>query len=71
MPDISMCMNHTCPHRMECYRYRAVPSEYQSYAVWPVPDPSCEDHWPIETTNAPILLMSEIARSLRYEGVEE
>ena len=23
MPDISMCMNQSCPLRMNCFRYRA------------------------------------------------
>ena len=53
MPDISMCMNHTCPHRMECYRYRAVPSEYrQAYALFSPGDaladgtPKCL--WPLD-----------------------
>ena len=32
MPDISMCTGGNCPIKNECYRYRAVPSEYrQSY----------------------------------------
>jgi len=32
MPDISMCKDHECPSRMICYRYRAKPSNFQSYA---------------------------------------
>ncbi|MDB4278019.1 hypothetical protein N9917_00155 [Deltaproteobacteria bacterium] len=32
MPDISMCMNQTCPKRSQCYRYRVAPNPYrQSY----------------------------------------
>lgn len=32
MPDITMCMNIECPFREQCYRYRAIPSDFQSYA---------------------------------------
>lgn len=31
MPDISMCADRHCPSRQTCYRYRAVPSERQSW----------------------------------------
>lgn len=44
MPDISMCRNRTCPSRMQCYRYRAKPSEWrQSYAFFqPNPNGECD-----------------------------
>ena len=29
MPDISMCANHTCPLRKDCYRYTAIPNPYR------------------------------------------
>ncbi len=33
MPDISMCMNHTCPSASKCYRHEAMPNAFwQSYA---------------------------------------
>lgn len=33
MPDIAMCINIECPIRDNCYRYRAIPSQYlQSYS---------------------------------------
>lgn len=32
MPDITMCANVDCPKRGECYRFRATPSERQSYS---------------------------------------
>ena len=32
MPDITMCINKSCPLRSKCYRYRAVPSNWQSFA---------------------------------------
>lgn len=33
MPDITMCMDHTCPQAINrtCYRFMATPSLYQSY----------------------------------------
>jgi len=34
MPDITMCNDESCPMRMECYRYRAIPSKMlQSYFI--------------------------------------
>jgi len=32
MPDISMCDNISCPSKEKCYRFKAVPNEYQSYS---------------------------------------
>lgn len=34
MVDLTMCMNKTCPLRSKCYRYRAVPSMWQSFAMY-------------------------------------
>lgn len=51
MPDISLCMNHECPLRMDCYRFRAAPdSEWQSYSVFePFGDPpQCDGFIPID-----------------------
>ena len=31
MPDISMCMDATCPARSQCLRYTVIPSGIQSY----------------------------------------
>jgi hypothetical protein len=31
MPDLSMCTSEKCSKRKKCYRYMAIPSEYQSY----------------------------------------
>lgn len=33
MPDIAMCRNPTCEKKNECWRYMAIPSQYQCYAV--------------------------------------
>ena len=41
MPDISMCMNVTCPSKNICYRFMAKPNPYwQSY---------CNYEWEEET----------------------
>lgn len=34
MPDISMCKNKECTLKERCYRYRAVPSNIQSYTYF-------------------------------------
>jgi hypothetical protein len=31
MPGISMCHNDTCKSRMKCFRYTAIPNDWQSY----------------------------------------
>lgn len=32
MPDISMCQNHNCKMKEDCYRYKVAPNDYwQSY----------------------------------------
>lgn len=52
MPDISMCSNHKCPLKDMCYRYRAIPSDYQYYQSYEfviVDDKiECDGFWPIE-----------------------
>ena len=49
MPDITMCKGEGCPHKEGCYRYKATPSEYQSFFLF---SPyreffGCEEFWPI------------------------
>lgn len=34
MPDITMCVNHSCPKATNCYRHQAEPSEWQCYAYF-------------------------------------
>lgn len=49
MPDISMCMNETCPIKKSCYRYTATPSEHwQSYGSFVWKDGKCDHYWPVE-----------------------
>jgi hypothetical protein len=50
MPDISMCTNRECPSHKDCYRFRAIPDEWQSF-MSSVPDPrtgKCGYFWPID-----------------------
>ena len=53
MPDISMCLDHNCEGKFECYRYRAVPKElYQTYSTFPVSDGMyCDSFIKIEKSN--------------------
>jgi hypothetical protein len=34
MPDITMCVNSTCPKREQCYRYMAEPGWRQAFAMF-------------------------------------
>ena len=47
MPDITMCSDHNCPQKEDCYRYNAKPSEYsQSYFVGsPRENNKCDYFW--------------------------
>lgn len=31
MPDITMCNDHDCPYKMDCWRFIALESKYQSW----------------------------------------
>ncbi len=50
MPDISMCKNKNCELKENCYRYRAIPSEYmQSYAEFEnTKEKECEYYQPLK-----------------------
>lgn len=49
MPDISMCMNGSCPKRADCYRHPlsgTQGSNYQSYANFtPNEKGDCKNFW--------------------------
>lgn len=34
MPDITMCLNENCLSRKNCYRFMAIPDDYQSYSLF-------------------------------------
>jgi hypothetical protein len=51
MPDITMCSGNNCPSASICYRYKATPSQRQSYFAKPPNDGViCDYFWEIETT---------------------
>lgn len=44
MPDISMCLNNDCSIKDSCYRFKAIPSDYQYYCDFKFnPNGSCDD----------------------------
>lgn len=46
MPDVLLCRNEDCQQRATCYRYRAIPSNHQSYGeFYPMGDGTCADYW--------------------------
>ncbi|NBT58240.1 hypothetical protein EBT16_05600 [bacterium] len=52
MPDITMCANQACPLRHDCYRFIAIPSQYQSYADFKfevgASGAKCDSYWTIK-----------------------
>lgn len=48
MVDISMCQEEACTRKQLCYRYRAVPSDWQSYFMPLKEDGTCEYFWSID-----------------------
>ena len=48
MPDIAMCEDQDCTLKETCYRFKAIPSYYQSYADFKQEeDGTCEYHMQI------------------------
>lgn len=48
MVDISMCSRRDCKDKQTCFRYLAMPDEYQSYVMVDIQEPSkdnCELYW--------------------------
>jgi len=50
MPDISMCDNKKCPSKEKCYRFKAVPNDYQTYADFKPEknEDKCDAFWEIK-----------------------
>lgn len=49
MPDIGMCTDDRCPSRGICYRYWAIPSNFQNYGgipLRPTGAKKCDVFWP-------------------------
>lgn len=52
MPDITMCIALICPSKEKCYRYKAIPSRWQSYfAQEPFKMDGCDYYWPLKEQN--------------------
>jgi len=53
MPDISMCDNNICPSKEECYRFKAIPNDYQTYTSFIVKEneDKCDDFMKINKYN--------------------
>ena len=50
MPDITMCANKNCLVRELCYRYCAIPSDYQSISIFEPDDNGvCRYFWQATT----------------------
>lgn len=46
MPDIIMCGNESCPLKMKCYRFTAIPTpDRQAYAFFSHKDGRCDAFW--------------------------
>lgn len=47
MPDIALCRNIFCPSKGSCYRYKAIPNDYQSYGGFVVleGEDKCSYYW--------------------------
>lgn len=50
MPDISMCEGRGCPHKNQCYRHTAFPSEYRQayFCDPPYKMDGCDYFWKME-----------------------
>lgn len=50
MPDISMCLDHLCPKKEECYRYKAKPNfHWQTYSSFRhIDKDGCKDFVPLK-----------------------
>lgn len=47
MPDITKCDNGSCPSAKLCWRYVCIPSEYQYYSHFTIPEGmnKCSSFW--------------------------
>ena len=66
MPDITMCGNVGCTQKATCYRYRAKPSNYQSYSTFNSKKGACEHFVAIEETDEICSIDEANQRSVRY-----
>lgn len=56
-----MCKGGDCPMKDSCYRFRAIPYEFQSYiSIPPVKDGYCEYFWELGENKRRIRSLEEI-----------
>ena len=50
MPDVTLCLNHRCPSKENCYRFMAEPDDYQSYSNFEnsQKDGKCKYFWKLK-----------------------
>lgn len=80
MPDFAMCNQAGCALWMSCYRFRAVPSYWQSYVDREPAERQedgtyfCNDYWPNSMATGRIRTIEEIRGTIttidEAEGVE-
>lgn len=52
MADITMCLDGMyCPKATSCYRYMAIPDEYQTVAGFYRPDEDCDYYWEMQNAD--------------------
>lgn len=69
--DIAMCLQKECPLWMSCYRFRAVPSELQSYVLREPAELQedgtyfCNDYWALPFATGRIRTIEEMREANR------
>lgn len=79
MPDITMCVNIECPFRKQCYRYRAIPSDFQSYANFDTRVVKlvggvalqCDNFWEIKTEKIDDFTKAELRNKVMLKNIGE
>ena len=72
MPDITMCVNKDCLVRELCYRYRAIPSDYQSISIFEPDDNGlCRYFWQVTKERARPLVEADAWTNRFLEQEEE
>lgn len=71
MPDITMCVNTYCPFRERCYRYRAIPSDFQSYANFNPTSFNCNNFWEVGTRKIDDFAKAELRNKVTLKNIGE
>lgn len=57
MPDLAMCFNKECPRCHDCYRFMAIPNEWQYYSEFDAEN--CKDFMEIDGRKTRIIAENE------------